>query len=184
MRIALLGGSFNPPHIGHVWMARQVLDFCGVDEVWLLPNYDQSPSKDVAPVEHRLAMTRLLEGDRIRVSTIEVDNKLDGETVYILPFLPKGHKFSFIIGSDQLAGFRAWQGWQKLLIALPFFVFPRPGYPAEPVEENMTVVSHELLVTASISSTIIRKRIAAGLSISAFVPKAVDLYISKHGLYR
>ena len=78
MRIALLGGSFNPPHIGHVWMARQVLDFCGVDEVWLLPNYDQSPSKDVAPVEHRLAMTRLLEGDKIRVSTIEVDNKLDG----------------------------------------------------------------------------------------------------------
>ena len=184
MRIALLGGSFNPPHIGHVWMARQVLDFCGVDEVWLLPNYDQSPSKDVAPVEHRLAMTRLLEGDRIRVSTIEVDNKLDGETVYILPFLPKGHKFSFIIGSDQLAGFRTWQGWQKLLIALPFFVFPRPGYPAEPVEENMTVVSHELLVTASISSTIIRKRIAAGLSISAFVPKAVEEYIAKHNLYR
>ena len=184
MRIALLGGSFNPPHAGHVWVARQVLDFCGVDEVWLFPNYNQSPSKDVASVEHRLAMTRLLEEDKIRVSTIEIDNKLDGETVHILPFLPKGHKFLFIIGSDQLAGFRAWQGWQKLLIALPFFVFPRPGYPAEPLEENMTVVSHELLVTASISSTIIRKRIAAGLSISAFVPEAVDLYISKHGLYR
>ena len=154
-------------------MARQVLDFCGVDEVWLLPNYDQSPSKDVAPVEHRLAMTRLLEGDKIRVSTIEVDNKLDGETVYILPFLPKGHKFSFIIGSDQLAGFRTWQGWQKPH-RIAVFRISQARLPAEPVEENMTVVSHELLVTASISSTIIRKRIAAGLSISAFVPKAVE----------
>ncbi|MBI5449631.1 nicotinate (nicotinamide) nucleotide adenylyltransferase [Candidatus Gottesmanbacteria bacterium] len=184
MNIALLGGSFNPPHIGHGWIARQVLDFCGADEVWLLPNYNQSPSKDVASVPDRLTMTRLLEGDKIRVSTMEIDNKLDGETVHILPYLAKEHKFSFIIGSDQLAGFRKWQGWQKLLIALPFLVFPRPGYPAEPVEENMTVVESDHLVTANISSTIIRTRIAAGLPIGSFVPEAVEAYISKHGLYR
>lgn len=184
MRIALLGGSFNPPHIGHVWMARQVLDFCGVDEVWLLPNYHQSPSKDVASVSDRLAMTRLLEGANIRVSTIEIDNKLDGETVHILPFLAKEHTFSFVIGSDQLAGFRTWLGWQKLLIALPFFVFPRPGYPSEPLEEHMTIVAHDQLVTTNISSTIVRSRIAAGLSTSPFVPPAVEAYIAKHGLYR
>ena len=60
MKIALLGGAFNPPHLGHVMIARQVLDFTDTDEVWFLPNYGQIPPKPVAPVADRLAMANLI----------------------------------------------------------------------------------------------------------------------------
>lgn len=184
-RIALLGGVFDPPHLGHVWMAEQLLDFVGVDEVWFLPNYAQSaPVKDATPVAHRLAMTRLLESPRTRVSTIEIDNKLDGETVHILPYLPKKHEFSFVIGSDQLPGYSKWLDWEKLLASMPFWVFPRAGYPLEPLFHNMKAVEHEQLVVSNLSSTVIRDRAKRGLPIGSFVPRAVAEYIETHKLYK
>jgi nicotinate-nucleotide adenylyltransferase len=183
MRVALLGGAFNPPHLGHLMIAQQVLDFGDIDEVWFLPNYSQSPPKPVASVEDRLSMTRLLELPRTQVSTIEIDNKLSGETVDILPFLPKEHEFSFIMGSDQLPTFHLWVGWEKLLAAMPFLVFPRYGFPNEPLHPGMKVISHELLVGSNISSTKIRERTHKGLAIDQFVPARIAAYIREHGLY-
>lgn len=183
MRVALFGGSFNPPHVGHVMIAQQVLDFCPVDEVWCLPSYGQSPPKDVAPIEHRLAMTKLLDLPKTKVSTIEIDNKLDGETVHILPYLPKDHEFSFIMGSDQLATFETWLDWQKLLDAMPFWIFPRYGYPEVSLRKNMTLVAHDALMATDISSTKVRERVKQGLDISLFVPPPVASYIKENKLY-
>lgn len=183
MNIALLGGAFNPPHLGHLMIAQQVLDFTDTQEVWFLPNYGQSPPKPVASAEDRLAMTRLLTLPKTRVSTIEIDNKLDGETIHLIPFLPKEHAFSFIIGSDQLPTFHLWLEWEKLLKAMPFWVFPRYGYPNEPLYEGMKVISHEFLMGSNISSSKIRERVQKALTIDQFVPKAVAQYITKHGLY-
>lgn len=184
MNIALLGGAFNPPHLGHLQITQQVLDFTDTDEVWFLPNYAQSPPKPVAPAEDRLHMTKLLWLPRTQVSTIEIDNKLGGETIDILPFLPKEHSFSFIIGSDQLPTFHLWRDWQKLLTALPFFVFPRYGFPNEPLYEGMRVISHELLVGSNISSTKIRERVRLGLPIDQFVPPEVAKYIDSRSFYK
>ncbi len=183
MNIALLGGAFNPPHLGHLMIAQQVLDFAGSDEVWFLPNYHQSPPKPVASSEDRLAMAKLLELPRTRVSTIEIDNKLDGETIHILPFLPKEHAFSFIIGSDQLPTFHLWLGWEELLQKMPFYVFPRYGYPNEPLHKGMKVIANELLVGSNISSTKIRERTARGLLVRQFVPPAVARYIEEKNIY-
>ncbi len=190
MHIALLGGVFDPPHFGHLWMAQQMLDFCRVDEVWFLPNFTQSaPTKPATAVEHRLAMTRLLELPKTRVSTIEIDNKLDGETVHLLPYLPacaggpKEHEYYFVIGSDQLPGFTKWLDWKKLLEVMPFWVFPRAGYPLEPLYKNMKVVTHESLIVSNLSSTIVRDRARRGLSIAPFVPPLVAAYIQEHRLY-
>jgi nicotinate-nucleotide adenylyltransferase len=184
MKIGLLGGAFNPPHNGHLMIARQVLDFTDTDEVWFLPNYGQIPPKPVADVQDRLAMTRLLSLERTKVSTIEIDHTLDGDTIHLLPFLPKEHEFRFIIGSDQLPTFHLWGRWQELTSAMPFLVFPRYGFPNEPLYENMTIVGSELLVGSNISSTKIRKRVQQGLSIDQFVPAAISQYISANGLYR
>jgi nicotinate-nucleotide adenylyltransferase len=183
MNIALLGGSFNPPHNGHSSVARQVLEFGLADEVWFLPNYSQSPPKDVAPVSDRLAMTRLLDVPKTRVSTIEIDNKLDGETVHLLPFLPKEYTCSFIIGSDQLAGFTAWLDWEKLIKSMQFLVFPRRGYQNEPMYEGMKVIDNDRLVISEVSSTEVRDRVKNGLPISSYVPSSVEQYIFKHKLY-
>lgn len=183
MRIALLGGSFNPPHLGHLMIARQVLDFTDAEEIWFLPNYGQAPPKPVASAEDRLEMTKLLDLPKTRVSTIEIDNKLGGETVDILPFLPREHTLSFIMGSDQLPAFHLWKGGEKLLKSIPFLIFPRYGFPNEPIHEGMKVLSHELLVGSNISSTKIRDRVRLGLPIDQFVPPAIARYIAEHKLY-
>jgi nicotinate-nucleotide adenylyltransferase len=183
MKVALFGGAFNPPHIGHTLIARQVLDFTDRDEVWYLPNYGQSPPKPVAPVADRLAMARLIEGQGTQVSTLEIDHRLDGQTIHLLPHLPSGNDYLFIIGSDQLPAFHLWGEWQKLLAEMPFLVFPRYGYPNDPLYESMTVLSHEHLVISNISSTKVRGRVKAGLTIDGFVSQDVAQYIREHALY-
>ncbi len=183
MNIALLGGAFNPPHIGHSMIAQQVLDFTNTDEVWFLPSFGQIPPKPVAEVRHRLAMTNLLSLPKTQVSTLEIDHGLDGDTVHLLAHLPKNHTFSFIIGSDQLPTFHLWGQWETLLESMQFWVFPRYGYPNEPMYKNMKMVSHPALVGSNISSTKIRERIRLGLSVDEFVPSAVAGYIKENSLY-
>lgn len=165
-------------------IARQVLDFTDTDEVWFLPSYEQLPPKPVADISHRLAMTKLLSNPRMSVSTLEIDHTLNGDTVNLLPFLPKGNEFRFIIGSDQLPTFHLWGRWQELLSAMPFIVFPRYGYPNEPLYPNMSIVGSSLLVGSNISSTKIRERVKQNLSIEQFVPAQIASYIATHGLYR
>ena len=184
MNIGLLGGAFNPPHYGHLIIARQILDFTDVDEIWFLPNFGQIPPKQVADVTHRLAMTRLLTLDHARVSTIEIDHELDGDTIHLLPYLPPEHAYRFIIGSDQLPTFHLWGRWEELLSRLPFLVFPRYGFPNVPLYQNMSVVSDPLLISTDISSTKIRNRLVRGLTVVPFVPPEIIEYITTHGLYR
>lgn len=184
MKIALLGGVFNPPHIGHILVAQQILDFTSVDEVWFLPNYAQHPPKPSAPIADRIAMTGMVVIPRTRVSLLEVEHKLDGQTINLLPHLPPEHDFSFVIGSDQLPVFHLWGGWQELLTRMPFLVFPRYGYPTEPLYQNMTLVSNRLLISTDISSTKIRERVKKDMPVDEFVPKPVSDYIRDKGLYK
>ena len=185
MKIALLGGAFNPPHLGHLMIAQQVLDFTETDEVWFLPNFGQEPPKpDVAQVNDRLAMIRLLKMPKTKVSTLEIDNRLDGNTINLLPFLPKENEYKFILGSDWLQGFKLWGHWEELLQKLPFLIFPRHGFPNEPLYHGMTVIKHELLIVTDISATKIRERIKRGLSVGQFVPKEIVYYIKERGLYQ
>lgn len=183
MKIGLLGGAFNPPHIGHLMIARQVLDFTDADEVWFLPNYGQIPPKPVIDVSHRLAMTKLLGLPKTRVSTLEIDHNLDGDTIHLLPHLPGEHEYRFIIGSDQLPTFHLWGRWEELLRHMPFLVFPRYGFPNEPLYPHMTLITSDFLIGSNISSTKIRERVKAGLSIDQFVPSVIAEYIGQHELY-
>lgn len=184
MNIGLLGGTFNPPHNGHVWIAQQVLDYTDCDEVWFVPNFRQNPPKPTASPGDRLAMTNLISLPRTRVSSIEIDRRLDGKTISLLPHLPEGNTYRFIIGSDQLPTFHLWGNWQELLTRLPFYVFPRYGYPNEPLYPGMTVVGDPDIIASNVSSTKIRDRVGRGLPIAPFVPEGVAAYIRDHGLYR
>lgn len=195
MKIGLLGGTFNPPHIGHLAIAQQVLDFTDCEEVWLVPGFKHTFQKPTAPVEDRVAMTKLMRDDRnsfssslrngsITLCRLEIDHELDGNTINLLPFLPKEHDYRFIIGSDQLATFHLWGDWEKLVQQIPFLVFPRYGYPNEPLYANMTMVNDGSLIVSNISSTKIRDRVKRRLSINQFVPKSIAEYIKEKNLYR
>jgi len=187
MNIGILGGSFNPPHLGHVLIAQQVLDYTNLDEVWWLPAFRHTFDKPLVSITHRLAMTRLLRLPGTRVSTLEVDNQLDGNTINLIPLLKKNHPrdaFSFIIGTDQLPTFHKWGNWQQLLKELPFLVVLRAGFPADPLYDGMKLVSHSNFIISNISSTIVRARIQNHLPIDTLVPQEILGYIKKHSLYQ
>lgn len=184
MNIVLFGGAFNPPHLGHLQIAQQVLDFTPADEVWILPNYGQIPPKrDMATANDRLAMTKTLETEKIKICDLEIVHKLSGDTSELLRFLPSEHAYHFLIGSDWISRMDEWGDWKALLKKLPFYVFPRQGYCRAPVPSGMTEIADPLLTMTDISSTKIRERVKRGLPIDTFVPLGIEKYIKEHGLY-
>lgn len=187
MQIGILGGSFNPPHLGHAIVVRQVLDFTEIEKIWLLPAFKHTFNKNLAPAKDRLQMTQLLTEPDVSVSSLEIDYNLDGSTLKLLPLLrslyPKD-TFTFLIGSDQLPTFNKWVKWEELLRLQQFLVIPRSGYPSEPLYRGMRVLNHPLLATTNISSTLVRERVKLNLPIGHFVPEKVEEYIKKHGLYK
>src|SRR5437879_1067822 len=84
MKIGVLGGSFDPTHLGHLFIASQAKEFVGLDQIWLMPLYQSHTGpfqKDLTAVKHRLAMTKLLENDFIKASTFEVEQNQTSYTV-------------------------------------------------------------------------------------------------------
>lgn len=194
MKIGILGGSFNPPHLGHILISQQILDFLDFDEIWLTPCYQHTFLKELAPISHRVAMTKMITDERIKFSDEEIKNKLSGDTIYLMDILTKrypNHDFSFVIGSDNLAGFKRWGQWEKLIRTYKFIIFPRPGFTGElsvyqldnPIY-RFRLFSNPLLVTSDISSTKIRERIQKGISIKNLVADEVGAYILTKNLYK
>ena len=194
MKIAILGGSFNPPHLGHVLIANQTLEFTDIDEVWLSPCYRHTFLKNLAPTAHRVAMTKMLINKKIKYCSVEIENKLSGETIKLMELLKKKypqHRFSFIIGSDNLVSLKKWGQWEKLISNYQFLIFKRPGfstnlanYGLDNPKYRFQVINHKLLTTFDFSSTNIRERVKKKLSLTNLVPEAVESYIISHHLYR
>src|SRR6185369_9653220 len=113
MKIAVLGGSFDPPHLGHLFIASQVKELLHMDEVWLMPLYQKTKQdkifhKSITDTNHRLAMTKFLKNAFIKVSDFEIKNNPSSYTLITLQKLQETypeHEFYWILGSDQLEGF-------------------------------------------------------------------------------
>jgi nicotinate-nucleotide adenylyltransferase len=189
MNITLFGGSFNPPHIGHQIVSNQALELIPeVDEIWLVPDYKSTyEDKVLEEAEHRLKMTKMLENHVIKLQTCNIDNETSGNTIETVEILKKQypqHKFSFLMGSDQLSGFRSWGRWQKLLSEMEFFIYPRSTYPMRPLQKHMSPLLHPLQVISNISSTMVRQRLQNDLTVKHLIPPKIATYIERHNLYR
>jgi len=189
MHIAFLGGAFDPPHFGHLLVARQILDFSEIDEVWLMPCFSHPFDKNMSAVRHRLAMAKLCSKGKIKVSDWEIKQEKISYSINTLDRLSQKfsqHQFSFIIGSEQTVSFKKWKDWQKILKKYRVWVFPRDGFSpkAGTVLAGMVLVKHRLLVTSALASTKIRKRANKGLDLRYFVPEKVEAYIKKYNLYK
>jgi nicotinate-nucleotide adenylyltransferase len=180
VQVALLGGSFNPPHVGHLLAAHYVRATQGVDEVWLMPTFRHPFGKVTAPYEHRVRMCELLCQDAsgwMKTSRVESEVGKDGRTVDTLEFLQARHPeyhFTLIIGSDILKDLPSWKDFDRIQRMARVVVLYRAGYPAD------EAVGPPL---AQVSSTDIRDRLARGELPSDLVPGVVLAYAREHHLF-
>ena len=180
--IALLGGSFNPPHVAHLMAAYWTLATQGVSEVWLLPAYKHPFGKDLATFADRVARcelaVRALRGAGVCGAEAELrDDPLVGKTVRTLEHLRAKHpayEFALVVGADVLPETDKWYRWDRVKELARVVVVGREGFPPVPGAPSLP----------AISSTEIRARIARGEDVSGLVPRKVLEYVQAKGLYR
>lgn len=170
MRVALLGGSFNPPHVGHLMAAVFVRAARAVDAVWLVPAANHPFGKALAPFDDRVAMCEAMAldaGPWLTVSRAEESVGGEGRTIDLLEWLLPRHpgtRFEFVIGSDILADLPKWKAWDRIQKLVDVVILNRAGYP------DSAAIGPPL---AQVSSTEIRKLLAAGQRPDGLVPKRV-----------
>lgn len=204
MKIAILGGSFDPPHIGHILIAQQVKEILKIDEVWLMPLFQKTMQdkifhKQLTPVEHRLSMTKSLGNNFIKISDFEIVHNQTSYTFTTLEEVEKCYPkdtFYWILGSDQLNDFRKYYKWKKLVQSKNLIIFPREhtlwhlgkrvkeALQLQTIPQNVIVLQNRDLMLTNISSTTIRDRIKEGLPVDFLIPKQVEEYIKKNKLYK
>lgn len=180
--VALLGGSFNPPHVAHVMAAYWTLATQGVQEVWLVPTWRHAFGKALAPFEHRVRMCELAVAPirGAHVCTVErelADDPLVGKTVRTLEHLHAkhpDHRFALIVGADILPETAKWYRWDRVRELARVVVVGRQGYQG----------GEDAPALPAVSSTAVRERIARGEDVSALVPRRVLAYVEEHGLFR
>lgn len=203
MKIAILGGSFDPPHIGHILIAQQVKEILKMDEIWLMPLYqkvmqDEIFHKKLTPVNDRLAMAHKLKNEFIKVSEFEILHNQTSYTYDTLEELQMQHPkdtFYWILGSDQLNGFSKYYKWKDLVKTKNLIIFPREhtlwhleekvkeSLQLQKIPKNVIVLQSRDTILTNISSSTIRKRVKKGLMIDFLVPAAVYAYIKNNELY-
>ena len=180
MRIALYGGSFNPPHVGHLLVTSYVMATQPVDAVWLMPAYRHAFGKELAPFVDRVEMcTRLADLFRggVQVTTVESEVRGEGRTVDTLEHLAARHpqlSFRLVIGSDILAETDQWKAWERVKELAPPLLVARGGHPHPDVD------GPEM---PEVSSTEVRRRLASGEDAERLVPRVVLEYVRARGLY-
>jgi nicotinate-nucleotide adenylyltransferase len=189
-KIAILGGSFNPIHIGHLILANTVCDELNLDRIIFVPCYIQplKSDKDFAPPESRLEMIKLAIQDnpKFELSDIEIKRKGKSYTVDTLKYFKK--KFDdlyFVIGADNIKDFHRWKEPDTILQLAKVIVTNRGGInqklPAKLRGKKIFVCQ---IPDIEISSTMIRNNIRSNKSIKYLVPEKVEKYITKHKLYK
>lgn len=194
-RVAMMGGTFDPIHVGHLAIADEVRDALDLERILFIPagTPPHKPVGSAAPVEHRVAMVEAAIADNpaFELSRVEVDRAGPSFTVDTVELLATTYDVTVILSAETFHELPTWHEPDRLFAAARVAVVPREGYPApDPSwlarafpgrEDRVTYVEAPHL---GVSSTGIRARIAAGRTIRYLVPPAVASYIDAHGLYR
>lgn len=179
-QIALLGGSFNPPHVGHLMAALYLRSTLGCDEVWLVPSFNHPFGKPLAPFDDRVAMCEAMAedvGPWLKISRAESEVGGEGRTIELLEWLLPQHpgvKFRWVIGSDILSDLPKWKSWDRIEQLVAVTVIHRAGYPSSRALGPPMV---------EVSSTEIRKRLDAGEAPTDLVPRRALEVARARGLY-
>jgi nicotinate-nucleotide adenylyltransferase len=199
--IGIFGGTFNPPHTGHCICAQEAVVQLGLDKVLLVPaghapHRDLDKTADDPGAEHRYALTAAATAGtpHLDVSRVEIDRSGPSYAVDTLSELhanaPEA-ELTFIVGADMALTFPAWREPGRILELASLAVANRGGTERDVVRETLAQVpgaSERVrffdIPRIDISSTLVRRRVAAGQPIRFLVPDAVADYIAEHNLYR
>lgn len=188
--IGIMGGSFNPVHIGHLMVAGYLQQYTPLDEVWLTlspRNPLKARASELIPDLKRLEMLKMaISGyDGIGVCDVELSMPRPSYTIDTLRLLSRRYpsrRFKLIIGSDNWRIFEQWKDADEILSDFGVIVYPRPGYSIGNIfVDGVDVVEAP---RCSLSSTFIRDGIARGHKMNYFLPPGVYEYIMDHKLYR
>ncbi len=190
--VGVMGGTFDPIHLGHLVAASEVAAEFGLDEVLFVPTGEpwQKSGRRVSAGEHRHAMTLIATASDSRFSVSRVDLDRSGPT-YTVDTLRDLHvqlgperPLSFITGADALNQILTWRDHDEVLRLAHMIGVSRPGHTLAPRVAPQESVSLIEIPALAISSSDIRARVAAGRPIRYLVPDGVDHYIAKTALYR
>jgi nicotinate-nucleotide adenylyltransferase len=190
-RLALLGGTFDPPHVGHVATAATVRHALGLDELWLVVAnrpWQKVGSRPITPPADRLAMVRAaVEGvDGLVVSTIEIERGGDSYTADTLAHLhaeQPDRELLVVVGSDAAAGLPSWARAEEVRTGSTLVLVDRPGLPVADLPPGWRFLRVEA-PRLDVSSTDLRRRVCVGEPIDGLVPPAVQAVITERRLYR
>lgn len=191
MRLAFFGGSFDPPHVGHLLVAQDAFEQLALDRLVVIPAATQPlKSAEVTPAAQRLEMTRLTFGDdpRFEVSDVEVRRGGVSFTVDTLEHFAARHPHAerfLLLGADVLATFGQWREPARVLsLARPVVLVRHSDEAEQPAELAGARVLKLATRRVDVSSTEIRARVRSGRSIRGFVTDSVAALIERDGLYR
>lgn len=185
-KIGIMGGTFNPPHIGHLIMANEVLHALNLDEVRFMPNAippHKAQANDATSAQ-RLRLTECaVEGnDHFIVEPYEIEHggvSYSFDTLSALTLREPEHDFYFIIGGDQVDALHSWYRIEDLLELVTFVGVDRPGSEGE----TSLPMIHVEAPLIDLSSTLIRQRFATKKNVTYLVPSLVERFIREEGLY-
>ena len=194
MSTCLYGGTFDPPHLGHLAIAEYIRDNLAIETVLFIPVYiaPQKIKRSVSSVEDRLKMLQLAISDHsgLQISEVEIQRKGVSYSIDTIRQIKeemdiRSKNLYLLIGADSLLEFHTWRDPGKILEESNVLVAGRPGFDIREVSEEfrnrIQIVSAPLI---DISATMIRRRIREGKSIRSLVPAPVEDYILRKGLYR
>lgn len=197
IRTGIFGGSFNPIHCGHIALARQLLQRAGLDEIWFVVS-PQNPFKqdsELADERLRFSMVKLALAGEPHMAASDFEFSLPRpsymwNTLRAMTRQYPDRRFTLLVGGDNWAAFGRWHRHADILANYRVVVYPRrgaAGQGAAETEITLTAGAPGVMVVDTglidISSTEVRRRIAAGLPVSGMVPPAVERTISSLGLY-
>ena len=189
MRIGLLGGTFDPPHFGHLNLAEEAKLNLGLDRIFFIPagQPPHKPRTELTPSLLRYKMTRLAIRNRpnYEVADLELRREPPSYTIDTLRqfrnLYPFPHEIFFLVGADALELIHVWKDLALILEMCRFMIARRPGYPMKSIPEGAMALD---IAELDISSDDIRRRIRLGESVNELLPYKFLRFIEKEGLYR
>jgi nicotinate-nucleotide adenylyltransferase len=199
MRIGIFGGTFDPPHLGHLILAERCREEAKLDQVWFLPSYvpPHKADRSITRFEHRCEMVALATTGQpaFRVEAIEKELPPPSYTVETLAELKArhpDHEFALIVGGDSLNELHQWYQPQRLVSQAMLVAVPRPGTPSVSAGElaaKLGVPADAVRLQlvdcpqVEIASRDIRDRVKAGRTIRFLLPRSVEEFVRERKLY-